>query len=147
MTFNAKPHFKTPLFEPVHRLYRTVALPAFDRTVYVPLVVKQYVLGDQVDLNPLRWCSGIVISVFFLYPRVIFNDIFVTMKAFFYGRKPRMIGTSDVGMTITAFYFFYAGMHLVAEWDGLLGADIHLPVCVEKIHKCSDEKSRAGGPE
>jgi len=147
MTFNAKSHFKTSLCKPVDRLHRTVALPTFDRAVDVPLVVKQHVLCDQIDFYPRRGCSGIVIPVFFLYPGMIRDDIFVAMKALSHRRKSGMIGISDIGMTITAFYFFYTGMHLVAEWDGLFGADIHLPVCVEKIHKCSDEKSRAGGPK
>ena len=131
----------------MHRLHSTMAFLTFDVAVDVPLMVKKDMLCHQIDLFPRRGRLRIKISMFFLYPRMIGDNIIMTMKTFFHRGKSREIGIRHIGMTISTPYFFYAGMYLMAEWNGLLGADIHLPVCIEKIHKCSNEKSRAGGPE
>jgi hypothetical protein len=147
MTFNAKTHFKASLLEAMLRLHGTMALLAFDIAVDMPLMVEKNMLRHQIDLDPRRGRSGIEIPVFLFYPWMICYDIVVTMETLFHGWNPRMVGVTDIGMTIATFNFLHAGMHLMTERDGLLGAEIHLPVCIEIIHERSDEKSRAGGPE
>jgi hypothetical protein len=131
----------------MHRLHSAMAFLALDITVDMPLMVKKDMLCHQIDLYPRRGRLRIIISVFLLYPRMICDDIFMTMKTFLHRGKSRKIGVSDIGMAIAALYFFYTGMHLMTEWNGLFGAYIHLPVCIEKIHKSSDKKCRAGNPE
>jgi len=147
MTFKAKSHFKASLLESVHRLHFTMAFYTLDIAVDMSLMVKKDVLCHQVDLNPWRGRFRIVVSMFFLNPRMICDDVIVAVKTFFHRGESREIGITDVGMTISTVNLLHPGMHLMAERYGLLGADIHLPVCIEIIHKRSDEKSRAGGPE
>ena len=147
MTFNTKSHFKTSLLEPMHRLYGTMAFLAFDVAVDVSLMVKQDMFCHQIDLFPRRGRLRIEISMFFPYPWVIRDNIIMTMKALFHRGKPRKIRIRNIGMTIETIYFFYTRMHLMAKGYGLLRANIHLPVCIEKIHECCNEKSRASCPK
>jgi hypothetical protein len=124
-----------------------MAVFAFDIAIDVPLMVKKDVLCHQINLYPRRGCLRIVISVFLLYPRMICDDIFMTMKTLFHRGKSGKVGVGDIGMAIPALYFFHTCMHLMTEGDGLLRADIYLSVGIEKIHECSHEKKRAGCPE
>jgi hypothetical protein len=147
VTLNAKSHFIPPSLEPMHRFHSTVAFPARDIAVDMPLMVKKHVLCNQIDLHPWGGSSGIKISMFFLYPRMIGDDILVTMQAFFHRRKSWKIGIGDIGVTITALNLFHPAVHLMAERNGLLRSDVYGLVRIEKIHKCSDEKYNARSPK
>jgi hypothetical protein len=131
----------------MHRLHSTMAFLAFDVAVDVPLMVKKHMLCHQIDLYPRCGRLRIKISMLFPYPRMLCDNIVMTMKAFFHRGKAWEIGIRHIGMTIAAVYIFYPGMYLMAEWNRLLGADTDLLVCIKEIHECSNEKSRAGGPE
>lgn len=52
-------------------------------------------------------------------PRVIGDDVIVTVQAFFHRRNPGMVGIPHIGVAVLALYLLYAAMDIVAERDRL----------------------------
>ena len=104
-------------------LYLSVAFGAGNFAVDVPLVIKQHVFGHIIDFYPGRWCIGVKVFVFLLYPGVVGNNIFMAVQAFSHGRYSGMIGIGDEGVTILALDLFNAAVDIMAEWDGLFRSD------------------------
>ncbi len=119
MAIDTKLHLKIFPFEPVHCFYCTMALAAIDFLFDMPLVVEEDMFRDIVDFNPR--CRGlrIKINVFFLNLRMRFNNMFMTVKAFFHRRYAGESGAVYIGMTESALNLLYSGMNPMAESNGL----------------------------
>jgi len=83
MTFDTKPHFESFCWNPVHGLNLSMTFCAFDFLFDVSLVVKQNMFRNIENLFPRRRGLGVKIFVFLLNPRMIGNDVIVTIEAFF----------------------------------------------------------------
>ena len=84
MAINTESHFKAVALEPMHGLYRAVALLTGNLLPYVALMIEQYMLRKVV--HPLPWSGrlGVEIPVLFLDPGMVGNDVLVTVKALFH---------------------------------------------------------------
>ena len=131
----------------MHPLHCVMTCLAFDIAVDMPLVIKKHMLCHQINLYPGYGRLCIEISVFLFYPRMICDDIVMTMQTLFHRWKSRKIGISNIGVTILARYLFHPGVYLMTERYGLFGADIYLSVSIEKKHKYSDKKNCTANPE
>ena len=139
VTVDAKSHFKIDPFDPVHGFHAAVTFLAFDLAVYVALVIKQDMLGQVIDFPPRRGGFCIKISMFFLNPGVIGDDIIMAMETFFNRWQPGVIGTIHVRVAVPALGVFNPCMHPVAERNGLFRTDAccrrHVKIIEEKDHR------------
>ena len=101
-------------------LYLSVTLLAGNLAVDMALMVEEHMLCYVIDLYPWCRCLGIEITVFYLNPRVLGDDVVVTVQAFFHRRHSRVIGISHIGMAVLALYLFDAVVNIVAKRDRLL---------------------------
>ena len=140
---NTKPHLKLCALDPVHGFHRSMTLSAFDFTVNVSLMVEQHMFGQ--DIHFLPWCGrfGVIVPVFFLYPRMFNDDVFMAMHAFFNRRQSRVIGPRHIWVAIGTLDFFHPGMYSMAEGYGLFRADIGCRRNIEKIKKQSHQQKTA----
>ena len=100
-----------------------MALPTGNLAVDMALMVEEHMLGYVIDFYPGCRCLGVEITVFYLNPRVLGDDVVVTVQAFFHRRHSRVIGISYIGMTVLALYLFDAVVHIVAKRDRLFRTD------------------------
>ena len=124
MTGDAESHLKIDPLDPIHGLYRPVALLALNLTVDMALMIEQNMFGQVVDLPPRRRRFGIEVRMLLSYPGMISDDIIVAIETLFHRRNPGKIGTGDIGVAKLALYVFNAGVQAVAERDGLFRTDI-----------------------
>jgi hypothetical protein len=85
----------------------------------MPLVFKEDMFGEIVNLPPGCWGSGVKIPMLLFYLRMIGNDMPMAVQAFFHRRNPRMGGSIHIGVAKPALDLFYAGMNPVAESNRL----------------------------
>ena len=126
MVFQAHAHSPVFMRQAVQVGNFPVALLASDLAVDVPLVIKQHVFGHIVDFYPGCWRIGVKVLVFFLYPGVIGNNIFMAVQTLFHRRDSGMIGIGHEGVTILALDLFDPAVNIMTEWDGLLRSDKNL---------------------
>ena len=100
-----------------------VTLPAGNLTVDVALMIKQHMFCHIINFYPGGWCLGVEVTMFHFNPRVICNNIFMAVQAFFHRRNPRVVGITHIRVTVLALYLFDAAVHIVAEGDRLLRAE------------------------
>ena len=134
MTVNAESHKETVFFEPVHGLHLAVAFLAGQFLFNVSFMVEKDKLWNIVDLDPRRWSVGVVIFVLLLNPRKLFYDVVVAIQAFLHRRNSGKFGAIHIGMAELALDILYTGVDPVAEWYGLLGADVG-GVIVKKVEE------------
>ena len=120
---NTEFHVKRFSPDAVKTLDFTMALPARNLFLNVPLVIEQNMFGQVIGFFPGSRGLRIEIPVLFLYPEMIGNNVIVTMQAFFNRRQARMPGIIDIGVAIPALDVFDAGMDPVAERNRLLSPD------------------------
>ena len=77
-----------------------MTLLAGNLAVDMALMVEEHMLCYVIDLYPGGRCLGIEITVLYLNPRVLGDDVVVTVQAFFNRRHPRMIRISYIWMAI-----------------------------------------------
>jgi len=107
----------------------------------MPLVIEQYMFGQDIGLVPAYRCPGIEIRVFFLNPVVIADDMIMTMQAFFNRWQARMPRITHIRMAILTLNVFYTGVDPMAERYRLFRADTGTWRCVEKIDKACNQHS------
>ena len=100
-----------------------MALLAGNLAVDMALMVEEHMLGYVIDFYPRCRCLGVEITVFYLNPRVLGDDVVVTVQAFFHRRYSRVVGISYIGMAVLALYLFDAVVHIVAKRDRLFRTD------------------------
>ena len=115
-------------------LYLSVTLPAGNLAVDMALMVEEHMLCYVIYLYPGCRCLSIEISMLYLNPRVLGNDVVVTVQAFFNRRHSRVIRISYVWMAVLALYLFNAAVNIVAKRERLLGTEACLGPAVEKIN-------------
>jgi hypothetical protein len=59
--------------------------------INVALVVKQYMFSHVIDLDPWGRCSGVKVSMFFLDPGMIRNNVVVAMQTLLHRWKARKV--------------------------------------------------------
>ena len=91
MTFQAHTHLPILGRQPVKVFYLSVAFPAGNFAVDMPLMIEQHVFGHVVHLDPGRGGLGVEILVLLLDPGVFFNNIIVAVQTFFHRRNARKI--------------------------------------------------------
>jgi len=139
---DAKSHFELGILQPIHGFHLSVALFAHDLPPDVPFMVEKDMLWKVIDLDPRRGCLGIEIVMFFLYLRVISNDVFVTVKAFFHSRNPRVRGAAHIRVTELALDLLHPRVDPVAEGNRLLRPQVFERHEVKKV-KAGCDDSRA----
>ena len=147
MTIDTKPHLESFCRNPIHILDLSVAFFAFEVSFDVPLVVEQNMFRKIESLLP--WCRGlgVKIFVFLLNPRMIGNDIIVTIEAFFNRRQPRMDRPSHIRVAELALNRLDTGMDPVTERNGLFRADTCRRRGIKKIEKTKNQKDTESAPE
>ena len=139
MTGDAKLHVKIDPLDPIHALYRPVALLALNLIVDMALMIEQDMFGQVVDLPPRRRRFRIKVPVLFSNPGMIGDDIIVTIETLLHRRNSGKVGTGDIGVAELTLYVFNTGMQSVAERDGLFRTDIgcrrHVEVEEEKDYQ------------
>ena len=100
-----------------------MALLAGNLAVDMALMVEEHMLGYVIDFYPRCRCLGVEIAVFYLNPRVLGEDVVVTVQAFSHRRHSRVIGISYIGMAVLALYLFDAVVNIVAKRDRLFRTD------------------------
>ena len=147
VTFDALAH--TPVFsrQTVLILHLTVTLSAGYFLVDVPLMVKEYMLGNIVDFFPWGGAPGIKIAVLLLNPWVLGNDIVMTVKAFFNRRYTRKGRIGHIGMTVLTLYLFNPDMYVVAEGYGLFRSHCIGRDTIEQKQEASRENQRQQGQQ
>ena len=83
VTCDAESHLKAFPPDTVHGMNWSMALLTLNILFNVSLMVEQNVFGNIENLFPRRRGLGIKIFVFLLNPRMIGNDVIVTIKTFF----------------------------------------------------------------
>ena len=134
VTVNAESHKETVFFESVHGLHLAVAFLAGQFLPNVSFMVEKDKLWNIVDLDPRRWSLGVVIFVLLLNPRKLFYDVVVAIQAFLHRRNSGKFGAIHIGMAELALDILHTGVDPVAEWYGLLGADVG-SIIVKKVEE------------
>ena len=101
----------------------SVALPAGNLAVDMALMVEEHMFCYIIDFYPGCRCPGVEIAVFYLNPRVLGDDVVVTVEAFSHRRYSRVIGISYIGMAVLALYLFDPVVNIVAKRDRLFRTD------------------------
>jgi hypothetical protein len=111
----------------------------------MPDMIEDHMFGQIIGLSP--WCRGLVVEipVFLFYPRMIGNDILMTVKAFLHRRNPRMFGPVHVGMTVFAMDLLNACVNAMAERNGLLRSYVRGRRNVKEIQKQERKKDTEHG--
>lgn len=147
MTIDTKPHFESFGLNPIHILDFSVAFYALDIFFDVPLVVEQNMLRNVEDLFPRRRGLGVEIFVLLLNPRMIGNDVVMTVETFFNRRQPRMNRPAHIRVAELALNRLDAGMDSVTERNGLFGSDIRRRRGIEKVQETEHQENNESGPE
>ena len=79
MAFQTHSHPPDLLRQSVQVFNLPVTFPAGDFAVDMALMVEQYMLRHIIDFHPWCRCLGVEILVFFLYPRVLGDDVVMTV--------------------------------------------------------------------
>ena len=135
VTIDAKAHEEPVLLKPIHVLHVSVTLLTGDFLSDVTLMPEEDELGDVVHLAPRGRGVGVEIVVLLLYRRELGNDVLVAVEAFLHRRDTGEGGAIHVRMTELALDILHPGMHLVAEGDGLLRADVGGRRGIEEVKK------------
>jgi hypothetical protein len=143
MARNAKPHLEFCVLEPVHGLHLAMTLFAKDFLFDVPFVVEKDMLRQIIHLDPGGRCLGVEIMVLFLDLRVIGNDVFVAVEAFFHSRDPWERGAAHIRVTELALDFLHSRVDPVAEGDRLLRAKALDRHEIKKIEPEKDDSQAA----
>ena len=146
VTVDAESHQETVFLESVHGLHLAVALLAGQFLLNVSLMVEKDKLWNIVYLGPRCWSLGVVILVLLLNPRKLFYDVVVTIQAFLHWWNSGKFGATHIGMAELALDILYTGVDPVAEWYGLLRADVG-GVIIKKVEKQHGSKGRQKGQE
>ncbi len=136
---DAEFHVKCFSLYAVKRLHFAMAFRARNLFLNVPLVIEQNMFGQIIGFFPGRRRSRVEIPVFFLYPEMIGNNVFVAMQAFFNRRKTRMPGITHIRVAILALNVFDPGMDPMTEGNRLLRPDIGSGRIVEEKQKARHE--------
>ncbi len=120
MTLDTLTHAPYFLRQPLKVLHLTVTFSTGNFAIDVALVIEQHMFGHIIYFYPGRGCIGVKVFVFFFYPGMIGNNIFVAVQAFFDRRYSGIIGIRHVGVAVLALDLFHPAVNIVAERDGLL---------------------------
>jgi hypothetical protein len=142
---DAEAHFELRILEAIQGLYLTVTLFAKDLLLDVPFMVEKHVLRQIVHFDPGRRCLGIEIPVLLLDLRVIGDDVFVAVKAFFHRRDSWKAGAVHIGMTEFTLNLLHPCVDSVAEGDRLLRPKAFDRHEVEMIEPGQNESQTAEG--
>ena len=139
MAVHTEPHLEAVTIESVHGLHRTVAFLASKIFPYVPLMIKQYMLGKVVHFLPR--CGGLAVEVpvLFLNPGMFGNNILVTVQTLLHRWQSRVVGITHIGVTVEALDLFHPDVQLVTERYGLFRADV-CSETIKEIEKQNDSK-------
>ena len=146
MALNTKSHSKMLSFDAVHLFNLSVAFLTRNSFSDMPLVVEKDVLRNIVGFHPWRRGIGAIVIVNLSDLGVIGNDVFMTVKTFLCRWDPGIGGAPHIGMAELALNILYTGVDSVAEWYGLLRADVG-GVKVKEIEEEHGSKCRQEGQE
>ena len=136
MAFDTFPHSPVLIWQPLQVLDLSVAFPAGNAGVDMPLMVEQHVFGYIIHLDPGGRGLRVEVVVLLLDLRVFFNNIIVAVQTLFHRGNAREIGVGDVGMAELALDLLDADVHIMAEWDRLFRAEAaqgRLPVYIDEF--------------
>ena len=83
VTIHTEPHFESFGRNPIHGFNGTMALLTLNVLFDVPYVSEKNMFRYIEDFFPRRRGLGVKIFMFLLDPRIIGNDVIMTVKAFF----------------------------------------------------------------
>ena len=89
MALDTFPHAPVLIGQPVQVLDLSVAFPTGNLGVDMALMIEQHMLGDIIQLDPGGRRLGVEIAVFDLNPRVLDNDVIMTIQTLFHRRDAR----------------------------------------------------------
>jgi hypothetical protein len=147
VTLDAKFHFKTDSFEPVHSFHIPVAFIAGEFFLDMPLVVEKYVLRNVVDLDPWGRRLGIEIVVLLLNLGMFGDNVLMAVQTFLHWRNPRECRTTHVRVTELTLNLFHSGMNPMAERYGLCRTDVGCRWNIEIVEKSQHKKDAAADKE
>ena len=100
-----------------------MAFAAGNLGIDMALMIKQYMLGYIIHLDPGGRGFRVEVIVLLLDLRVIFNDVIMAVQALFHRRDARESGVGDVGVAELALDLFDSDVHVMAEGDRLFRAE------------------------
>ena len=103
--------------------HRSVAFPAGNFTVDMPLMIEQHMLGHIVYLHPGGGCLRVEILVLLLDPGMFFDDVVVAVQTLFHRRNSWKVRVSHIRVTVLALDLLDAAVHIVAEGDRLFRSE------------------------
>ena len=123
MALDAFPHLPVLIRQPMQVLNLSMAFPASHFLVDMTLVVKQYMFGNIIHLDPGGGGLRVEVIVLLLDLRVFFNDVVMAVQTLFHRRNARESGVGHVGMAELALDLFDADVYVMAEGDRLLRSE------------------------
>ena len=145
MAFDAKTHLEVDTLDSVHGLHPPMTFLTNHLFLDVSLMIEKDMFRQIVGLSPRCRRFSIEVIMFFLYFRMIGDNIFVAVKAFFYRGNPWEGGTAYVGMTEFTLDLLYPGMDAMTESNRLHRTNVHGRCCVKRVKKQEDEKKTTPG--
>lgn len=144
MAFDTLTHAPVLVRQSMQGFNLSMTFPAANLTIDVALMIEQYMFCHIINFYPGCWRLRIKVAVLYLDPRMFGDDVVMAVQTLFHRRQSWKIGVCNIRVAVLTLYLLDAAVHIVAERDRLLRADVGQWRIIEKIdeytRKDQDEK-------